>query len=410
MRVLLSVAILLACAPAVSARMLFVAGQPVPVSSRPRYLATDDIDQDGLADAIVVSTRDTLSILYGSETSQTLFSAPQVVTFGRRLRRPNTGDVNADGITDIVVPDESSGAVWVLLGEGTRGFAAPRLIPVGSKMRPYAVAIGDIDGIGGNDIVVGERRSGQIHVRLNTAAFSFRNGPVMNTRGGLEQIECEDLNGDGLPELISVSAGRVGRVSVFPATAQANGSLTYGDPMSFNTDSTKASFATGDFDNNGTRDLAVLSRTRGGKNSILGIRSTNPDHSVGASLSLEAPCPDQGRRRFCRARGIAAADFDRDGIIDLAIGLRNRAVLGALGTRRSGVVAIMRGRGDTFVAADSAPWLEKAPAEIDSGDFDGDGRPDIVAISKSSSLLQAMRNISSPGPTVRRKRRVEPRR
>ncbi len=382
--------------------MLFVPADPVAVSARPRYLLVEDLDRDGIDDVVVVSTRDSVSILYGSPTSHTLFEAPVLVRFGRRLRRATTGDTNSDGLADIVVADERLKGAFVIESKGPRSYSTPRFVSFGIKA--YSVAIANLDNQGGADILVGERRDGKVQIRHNQGNSRFTPGITMSTRSGLERIECADMNGDQLPELIGVSSGRVGRITLFPASDN-RGAVEYGNSISFPTDANQANLVIEDLDASGTMDLALLSGTRGRTTSRVEITMTAADNTIAATRYIEISCPRNRSNRRCRGRGLTAADFDGDGIVDLAVGLRNQSTLGALGTRRSGIVSFLRGRGDTFVPDGIAPWLERAPVDIASGDFNGDGKPDIVAITKTQSLVQAMLNLSSPGPTVRGDRR-----
>ncbi len=382
--------------------MLFVPADPVSVATRPRYLLVDDLDLDGLDDAVLVSTRNSVTVLFGSSTSPTLFETPKIFNFGKRLRRATTGDTNSDGFPDIVVADERQRGAYLLESNGPRSFAKARF--VSSDLKAYAIAVAEIDDKGGADLVIGERRSGLIEIRLNRGNSAFTAGPKHTSHTGLERLECDDMDGDELPELIGVAAGRSGRITIFPAEKSGN-NIAYGTAISFETESNKGNLVIDDLDRSGTKDLALLSRARGRHSSRVELTMTDAEGRIAATESIEASCPSYGRHRHCRGRGLAVADFDGDGIVDLAVGLRNQSALSALGTRRSGVVSFLRGRGDTFIPDGIAPWLERSPEDIAAGDFNGDGHPDIVAITKTQSLVQAMLNISSPGPTVRGERR-----
>ena len=61
------------------------------------------------------------------------------------------GDLNGDGKPDIAVANYGSGTISVLFGNGDGTFQTPVTYTVGSN--PRGVAIADLDGKNGNDLV-----------------------------------------------------------------------------------------------------------------------------------------------------------------------------------------------------------------------------------------------------------------
>ena len=111
------------------------------------------------------------------------------------------GDVTGDGWPDIVFTNFDGGDVWVYESDGSGGFSAPRKTP--TMGGPFGPQLADYDGDGDLDLFI-------LHV-LQFPSVVF----VENIDGVLAKVHCiqahfnstqaptADLNGDGLPEIIS---------------------------------------------------------------------------------------------------------------------------------------------------------------------------------------------------------------
>jgi len=164
-------------------------------------------------------------------------------------------------------------------------------------------------------------------------------------------------------------------------------------------DSFGRALAAGDFDGDGDDELVIgtpfedlgagNSAVDAGEITVVSGLSAIPPYFVAAARHRQGTifgdsAYDQAGDRFGAA--LAAADFDRDGFEDLAIGIPGEDVGG---TNRGGVALLTGGAGGLytrfrFLAAGIAgipPGTQDSSdmgAALGAGDFDGDGHPDLA--------------------------------
>ncbi len=265
------------------------------------------------------------------------------------------GDLNLDGHPDILLV---KGRHWplldlILLGDGTGSFLPP--YPVGEVPdRSYSGVLVDMDGDGDLDIVVSNDDPDPKVIYLNDGMGHFRVGstfgePNWSTR----HVAVADLNGDGLEDV--VLANRSG-------TGSGMSYICFGAPGG-RVDEACVGFASGsattitpaDFNHDGAPDLVVPHRDGG--QSFIYLN----DGKGGFEERLPFGPPN------ATIRSAKAADFDGDGILDLAVI-----------DERSGP-AVFRGAPDgTFGPAEPLGSSRARPYAITVDDLDGNGRPDII--------------------------------
>jgi hypothetical protein len=221
---------------------------------------------------------------------------------GGRLSAIGAGDFNGDGRSDMAVAGWDSGNVTILVrNAGNNGFTVLQNYATGANPRQIAVA--DYDGNGQLDLAVTNTGSGTVTILLGTGggAFTTEGAPIA-TGAGAGGIAAADFDGNGRPDL-AVSNGTAGTVSVLLRNASNTGfTQDAGSPIAVTT--SPASVATGDFDRNGTPDIAVAAQ--GGALEILrrgagGFVRDTPTALTGAPS------------------GVAVADFNGDTVPDAAV-------------------------------------------------------------------------------------------
>ena len=113
-------------------------------------------------------------------------------------------DLDADGRLDVVAAADALVSVLVNAGEGA--FAPPVDYPITAGST--SIAIGDVDGDGRPDIVVGGDGGGSVELLLNTGGARFRNVALCLCGGLSPSVALGDLDGDGSTDV--VVANRLG--------------------------------------------------------------------------------------------------------------------------------------------------------------------------------------------------------
>ena len=201
-----------------------------------------------------------------------------------------------------------------------------------------------------------------------------------------------DLDGDGLPDLVVADFGQLTIYAGRPASAGGGFSLTPSFTAALPTagpgPGDGESIVLGDFNNDGKIDIATA-------NEISNTVTVFLNNSSAGSISFAAPASYavDGSPSSVAPSAITAGDFDGDGNLDLAI-----AVSGAPTTIAPFAAPTYRidilpgGSNGTFGAVvqvavgDTAPLGIVTPQVIASGDFNGDGLPDL-AVGASNGLF-----------------------
>jgi hypothetical protein len=361
-------------------------------SSEPFSVAVGDLNGDGLPDLVVTNeSSNSVSVFLNTTApgaSTPSFAPKQDFTTGAQPEFVAIGDLNGDGLPDLAVADFGSNSVSVLLnttapGATTPSFAAHHDFTTGSN--PYSVAIGDLNGDGLPDLVTANFNSSSVSVLLNTTAPGATT-PSLAARQDFttgitpSAVAIGDFNGDGIPDLVTANRDANSVSVLLNTTAPGAATLTFAAHQDFATQSSPRSVAIGDLNGDGLPDLAVANSAFNANSVSVLLNTTAP----GATTPSFAAHQDftTGINPF----SVAIVDLNGDGKRDLAVansGANTVSVL--LNTTAPGATTSTFAASQDFTTAGSA-------YSVAIGDLNGDGRPDLAVANRSSNNVSVLLN------------------
>ena len=357
------------------------------------------------------------------ESRQMLTFAPAIdFPVGVDPRAVVAADFNNDGRLDLVTSHPADNSIRVLLGDGQGGFGASATFPanVTAGADRASLATADFNGDGNLDVATVQHyqdaelyNHGDVRVLLGNGDGTFQ--PGFSAVGGKMSVAVGDFNADSHVDL--VTSGDDGNSFGVVQVLLGNGQGGFASAAPYAMSSPAVYLAVGDINGDGKLDamallnngwtllgkgdgtfvqpdpwyLYELDNTPGARQLALGDYTGDGTHDVvfvGETISVhrgfgdglfDEPLDHAGNGGLQTA--VATGDFNGDGRLDVVTSNAD-----------TGTLSEMLGNGDGTLAATSPYAVGLSPASVAVGDFNGDGRPDAVTANAGSGTISVLLN------------------
>ena len=347
----------------------------------PSGIVAGDFNEDGKPDlALAYST--SVSVLLGNGDgtftaapgSPVRLAPPSYDNFGTPLAGPIVaGDFNQSGHLGIAVGlyQNESADIFIGHGDGTLSYSTASIAnSLGEPLTGLAVA--DANGDGNLDLAFSNEFLGQNPLNLGYGDGAFTPaGDLFFYSGQPTAVAFGDFNGDGKLDVVTSNGGAppdfpYSGYTVALGSGDGNFTAGRGAPVSLGTNIVGE--VVGDFNGDGKLDLAFVDSTSNSLYIVLG----NGDGTFGPAVTYSV-----GSGPY----SILTADFNNDGKLDIAIA-----------STGSNNVTLLLGNGDgTFTEAASSPYpVGQVPSALAAADFNNDGKLDLAVANSSSGSISIL--------------------
>jgi hypothetical protein len=268
------------------------------------------------------------------------------------------GDFNEDGVIDIATNNTTGGSISILLADGEGYFEDAVNYPTNSgETYPKGLAAADFNNDGHIDLALGAGTN-KFGIRLGVGDGTFGSATytMLAVDSGIYFLVSADLNNDGNEDVVTANMLQ-DTVSIL----LGNGTGGFAAPVHMPVGDTPYSVTIEDIDGDDFMDLLVANFESDNVSVHRGIGDGTFVEPV--NYAVETP------------KSIAVDDFNDDGVLDFV----------ATNNGGTGSIAVFLGTGNgTFENAVSFTSEEFYPSTAITGDFNNDGKTDIITSNYNS--------------------------
>jgi hypothetical protein len=273
-------------------------------------ITTGDFNGDGRADAVYVANLQGAAVFLRS--SAQAFASPVIYPGGPSPRTTKVADLDQDGIADVIVVSVSQGATWLRGVADPAGGGAGTFLP-GAYLSLGGIVLGldvrDLNGDGINDIA-SAAATGTIRASFGGPWPAIAGSQAYYGDVGYVDAAIGDFNADGRPDIAVLHPNYL---RILPGTPADVGGYTFGAPVDSPLPADSRHLAVADLNGDGREDIVVASATGSSLSVYFGragaamVQSATPyaiagpasdvtiaDLNLDGKLDLLATCPGQG--------------------------------------------------------------------------------------------------------------------
>ena len=357
----------------------------IPVGISPRQVLVGDFNGDNIQDAVVITGSSSSGgaatvILNNKRGNLSVFTSIQTnFTIGAAA----LADFNLDGTLDLVLAGSSSSSgnttpLYVYFGNGNGVFSSPTVLSFQGSAS--AAASGDFNEDGFPDIAISNSSStfGAVTLFLNAGFGNFVPAANFTVGGSPRDLEVADFNTDGNLDAAVISTNGTGSLLL----GNGSGGFQVASNFTLFSGSSSSTFnvssAVGDLNNDGRPDLAVAN---GDSNFFTVLLNTG-------SGGFAAPVTNTFADFNLRPRSIIIGQYTGDGNLDVAVTVNS----GFSDSISAAVIVPGNGTASMNVNNLTIAPTGAIPAFIADGDFNGDGRSDLITSNSSSADVSVILN------------------
>ena len=328
------------------------------VGKKPEVVLAHDMNNDEFPDLLVVNSGgNSLNFLEG--IGDGTFKDPQTIETGREPFALDVADFNGDRIPDIALCNYGDGNVSIILGQKDGLFKLKTDVKVGRL--PIAVTAGDFNNDDKTDLAV-TLRFNKLIILLGVGDGTFKLAEAYQVGPTPAYITIDDYNSDGNDDIaIALNGLKVKHIKML----FGNGDGTFLPPKRITGGNQSSYIVHHDMNLDGKTDLIASSPMRDSLSIYVG-------DGKGEFSKLEDFAGEKG------PHNIVAGDFTGDKVPDIVVC-----------NRRGGSISVIPGRGDgTFVYPHFNYVVGSQPRSITGADFNRDGMMDIAVVLYQKQILE----------------------